>query len=73
MDELELKPCPFCGESEPVRMMVRAGKDGWRNRYFILCEYDNGGCGASSGWYHSKEEALESWNRRAEDGISDNK
>lgn len=60
----KLKPCPFCEESEPVQMMTRIGKNGWRNRYYVLCEYDSGGCGASSGWYHSEEEAAEAWNRR---------
>lgn len=63
---MELKPCPFCGEKDAVRMMMREGKDGWRNRFFVLCEYDNGGCGAESGWYHYREEAAEAWNRRAE-------
>ena len=61
---IDLKPCPFCGESESVRMMVRRGKNGWRDRFFVLCEYDNGGCGAESGWYHYEEEATEAWNRR---------
>lgn len=60
-----LIPCPFCGETESVRMMIRKGKDGWRDRYFVRCEYDSGGCGAESGWYHSEEEAADSWNRRA--------
>ena len=60
----ELKPCPFCGEST-VTMICRINDD-WRNRYSVLCDYERGGCGAESGWYHSKEEAAEAWNRRAE-------
>lgn len=60
-----LKHCPFCGETESVRMLIRKGKDGWRDRFFVRCEYDNGGCGAESGWSHSEKEAADSWNRRA--------
>lgn len=63
----ELKKCPFCGETEPVRLVVAKGEDGWRDRYFVLCNYEDGGCGTESGWYHSKIEAIEAWNRRAED------
>ena len=62
---LDLVHCPFCGESNPVRMMVRKGKDGWRDRFYVLCEYDSGGCGAESGWYHTEEEAAFAWNHRA--------
>lgn len=58
-----LKPCPFCGNRD-VTMITRRGKDGWRDRYHVLCDYSEGGCGASSGWYHSDDEAAESWNRR---------
>ena len=68
MDEIEIKPCPFCGEKSPVRMIRRYGKDGWRDRYCVLCDYESGGCGAESGWSHYFEEALDLWNRRAGDG-----
>lgn len=63
---IELKSCPFCGETEPVRLIVSPGKDGWRDRYFVLCNYEDGGCGAESGWYHSQIEAIGAWNRRAD-------
>ena len=57
-----MKPCPFCGK-EPT-LTTYEGKDGWRDRYGVLCRYDEGGCGAESGLYHSKEEAIDCWNRR---------
>ena len=60
--EYKLKPCPFCG-TEPT-IIVRCGKDGWRDRYAVLCDYEHGGCGAESGWYHYESEAVEAWNRR---------
>lgn len=62
-----LKKCPFCGGEEPVTVIIRKGKDGWRDRYAVLCDYDYGGCGAESGWYHYEEEAIEAWNRRTND------
>lgn len=58
-----LKPCPFCGNDDPT-IRIFKGKDGWRDRYAVLCNYDEGGCGAESGVYHSEAEAIESWNRR---------
>ena len=62
MDEIRLKKCPFCG-TEPTEI-VRKGKDGWRDRFAVLCDYEHGGCGAESGWYHYREEAADAWNRR---------
>ena len=63
----ELKPCPFCGNAD-VALMTRKGKDGWRDRYYVLCDYNDGGCGASGEWTHYIAEAIEAWNRRAENG-----
>ena len=60
-----LKPCPFCGEKLTTRLMQRVGKDGFRDRFYVLCEYDSGGCGAQSGWYHSIPEAIDAWNHRS--------
>ena len=57
-----LKPCPFCGNTPTIRIIK--GENGWRDRYAVLCRYDEGGCGAESGLYHYKAEAIEAWNRR---------
>lgn len=62
--EYTLKPCPFCGGEPTIRIF--RGKDGWRDRFAVLCRYDEGGCGAESGLYHYEAEAVEMWNRRAE-------
>lgn len=61
----ELKPCPFCGFDSPT-MRIYKGKDGWRDRYTVICRYDEGGCGAEGGMYHSAIEAAEAWNKRAD-------
>lgn len=59
-----LRHCPFCGCLESVDIMCKPGKDGWRTRYFVLCNYDMGGCGAAGGERHSVAEAVECWNER---------
>ena len=47
-----------------VEIRVEPGKDGWRTRYFVLCNYDEGGCGAAGGERHSIDEAVWCWNER---------
>ena len=61
-----LKPCPFCGGKETPGLIIRKGRNGWRDRYSILCDYNFGGCGAEGGLYHSEGEAIEAWNMRAD-------
>lgn len=65
MSEFKLMPCPFCGNNDPV-LITRHGKDGFRDRYTVLCDYEHGGCGAEGSWYHYDFEAVEMWNRRAD-------
>ena len=61
----KLKRCPFCGNPNPKMRLYKAdGKERFRDRYAVLCKYDDGGCGAESGWYHCPEEAAAMWNQR---------
>ena len=55
----ELKPCPFCGDNEATLWKQYPADRPWH----ILC-----GCGGRVGYFVTKEEAIEAWNRRAEDG-----
>ncbi len=74
----ELKPCPFCGKSvanvDSVanhEMIDEYEPDySWRSkRYDVVCDYNNGGCGASTGGNNATpEDAIEAWNRRVDDG-----
>ncbi|MGN0444222.1 MAG: hypothetical protein ACI4F5_06380 [Acutalibacteraceae bacterium] len=32
----------------------------------VVCNVNKGGCGASSGYYPTKKEAIEAWNRRVD-------
>lgn len=60
---LQLRRCPFCGNPEP-RLVRYAGKDGFRDRFAVLCDYDDGGCGAEGGQCHYRHEAVLCWNAR---------
>ena len=60
----KLKQCPFCGFRRAQLITIK-GEDGFRDRYAVRCDYEDGGCGAESGWRHSKEEAIEIWNQRS--------
>ncbi len=52
----EIKPCPFCGNSEDL--VIRG-----RVLSYIYCW----NCGAESGLADSKDEAIEAWNQRPYD------
>ena len=73
MDELEVKPdkrlcaCPFCG-SKVAPYVTRYWDDGrccYREfEWQVICNFNKGGCGASSGVRGSEEAAINLWNRR---------
>ena len=54
----ELKPCPFCGGVAEISLLF--------GRYGVACSSCQGAIIPCP--YQSKEEAIEAWNRRAEDG-----
>lgn len=57
----KLKPCPFCGNTA-----VDVKDDCYpAPNYYVVCDYNDDGCGASSGFCRTEEEAIEVWNRRA--------
>lgn len=74
----KLKPCPFCGkktaEVTTVAYAEEIENDNpyyslYCNFYTVVCNYNNGGCGSSVGkQYETTDEAIEAWNRRAENG-----
>lgn len=61
----KLKPCPFCGATEITTsnhsgLFIEEGVCEYR----VLCTV----CGANTGWENrTREEAIEAWNRRAND------
>lgn len=75
MDEIELKPCPFCGGTKifvgsvaEIELTDKYSQDYdlYNSQFQAVCDYTAGGCGASSCCCESKDEAIENWNRRAE-------
>ena len=66
-----LKKCPFCG-GENVEFDTCKGLEDCPDftecinpsYHAVVCNVNKGGCGASSGFYPTKEEAAEKWNRR---------
>lgn len=64
--KIMLEPCPFCGKKDPVIRRHRAdGMKLFRDRYSVLCDFREDGCGTESGWWYAPEEAAEMWNKRA--------
>ena len=76
----ELKPCPFCGgaNAEVIDEIEEylekwgdefdeSGLDVGRPSKAVVCPCTKGGCGAIGGWRETEAEAIEAWNRRAND------
>ena len=70
-----IRECPFCGGTElfvgtiaECEMQDESHPDYYSNSriYTVVCDYMNGGCGASiGGGCKSEKEAIAAWNRRA--------
>lgn len=58
MSEIQLKPCPFCGNADQDDMIVAHTSSWW-----VSCEQ----CGAEGITENSHDEAIMSWNKRRPD------
>ena len=72
MKEIELKPCPFCGNKN-IEVVVDSATyslglydTDCEVSFSIMCSVSSCGCGSSSGWHDSRESAINAWNRRAD-------
>lgn len=79
--ELDLKRCPFCGNSAVELHTARALKEcaNCANEelcpefevadncrvFLIVCDALQGGCGAATGYYDKINEAVKAWNKRS--------
>jgi Lar family restriction alleviation protein len=67
----ELLPCPFCGNHRIAVAVDNAAYSlglSENTNFQTVCSVTSFGCGASSGWYETKEKAIQAWNRRAGEG-----
>ena len=65
---LELEDClDFEDDDRCPACMDWAGSCGYHT---VVCGITDGGCGASSGYYPSKEKAIAAWNRRSSDAVT---
>lgn len=63
--DVELKPCPFCGNScatvTNTREMERPSAC---FMYTVVCDATQDGCGTTMGYAFEKDEAINAWNNR---------
>ena len=66
-----MKQCPFCGNKNIIfdgcrgLEMCNEFEDCHENEMkSVVCSVNKGGCGASSGFYFTEEQAIEKWNIR---------
>ena len=64
----ELKPCPFCG-SDDVGTGFKYPEYGETLKHFVVCNK----CGSKTADYRKKQTAIHAWERRAEDGKTENR
>lgn len=69
--ENKLLPCPFCGKTNALKFVedfeiIAIPYSAGHLR--IVCSSSYGGCGAAGGFRESADEAIEAWNRRANNG-----
>jgi Lar family restriction alleviation protein len=60
----ELKPCPFCGEIPKIEIFTDMFE---RKKYGIECHGSDCEINPMTAWYADENDAIEAWNRRAED------
>ena len=68
---ISLDPCPFCGKDvadfatcQEVQACENFRSCDSGHYLTIVCSFKNGGCGASSGFWPSCQEAANAWNRK---------
>ena len=61
-----LKPCPFCGNTNLfVGTKSEIEDESVDSDYYtVCCDYTSGGCGAKSGYRMYREDAIALWNSR---------
>ena len=58
----ELKPCPFCDGAADVLIDLDNAYSGIPHKWYVVCRE----CCTHSGLFVSREDAIEAWNRTAD-------
>lgn len=66
MDEIKLKPCPFCGKKP--RVLKGGGRKPTEKAFTVACETERCFMESGGNLYTSEYSAIKVWNRRANDG-----
>lgn len=74
MENIKLDNCPFCGQTKTVTFATAREMEDCKDMdscqtsdcrsVAVVCDFTQGGCGASSRYARTEEEAAEAWNRR---------
>lgn len=66
MNTIKLQRCPFCGGGKlKVMTAQELYGDPERSDYTaVVCDYQQGGCGASTGFHQYIEDAIVAWEKR---------
>lgn len=66
----DLRPCPFCGRNKHLEILESYAEG---HKWYVLCNFLKGGCGAMGGCRITKESAIRAWNTgdRGEESDSD--
>ena len=66
MADIKLKPCPFCGDAWIYASVgdYGSGYESFGYRVECVCGY----AWKAIGWHKTKQEAIDAWNRRADNG-----
>ncbi len=68
MNNEKLKPCPFCGGKADI--IENSGrKKGEAKSFHPCCHNEKCIMFVGALWYNNKTEAINAWNRRADNGI----
>jgi Lar family restriction alleviation protein len=70
-EKLMLVPCPHCGAEKSLFVgtdeQIDEDLSAFTGYYAVCCSKLKGGCGSTSGYYPTEQEAVDNWNRRTLD------
>lgn len=59
-----LRPCPFCGSVDALKVVESDARYATDENYLVVCDWLDLGCGACGGTRRTKAGAIAAWNSR---------